>query len=332
VPFLFLSDGEPASSPPVFDTLVFLFLRMETIFVNHRFAIIDSPMKLVYDSNDLENAKKLKDDRFVWLRELGAVELHGLQPDDQGFLFSYEYGEAHLAKQVGDLPGIHDRPSERSGLINLDEVLSTLTEAGVDVPTPKTWVIGIDETMPSDLSFPLFLRTPRSSWKRGSDQGKVSSLKELNDEAELLRRAFGWDTPIIAREWLDIAPAGRWMFGDAPQEIRTWVFAGTPVAWSFHYLHAVPSPHWLPSFCQGSHANRDNGETGSQSFRITSHCCGLHSRFQRQMALYGSWSRSGRRYRSRKSIQACCSDVERRAVEHYRRRCGWPILTDHVAS
>ena len=36
------------------------------------------------------------------------------------------------------------------------------------------------------------------------------------------------------------------MFGDAPQEIRTWVIDGTPVAWSFHYLHAVPSPAGFP--------------------------------------------------------------------------------------
>jgi hypothetical protein len=36
------------------------------------------------------------------------------------------------------------------------------------------------------------------------------------------------------------------MFGDAPQEIRTWVIDGQPVAWSFHYLHAVPSPAGFP--------------------------------------------------------------------------------------
>lgn len=36
------------------------------------------------------------------------------------------------------------------------------------------------------------------------------------------------------------------MFGGAPQEIRTWVIAGTPVAWIFHYLHAVPFPIGFP--------------------------------------------------------------------------------------
>lgn len=203
-------------------------------------------MKLVFDSNDLPSAKKLKDGRFDWLRELGAVELTEVQREDHGFLFSYEHGQDHLANQVGDLPGIRDRPAERTELINLNDVLGKLTDARIHVPTPKTWVIGVDYAMPANLTFPLFVRTPKSSWKRGGEQGKVRNLKELSDEAELLRRAFGWDTPIIAREWLDIAPAGKWMFGDAPQEIRTWVIDGTPMAWSFHYLHAVPSPAGFP--------------------------------------------------------------------------------------
>ena len=203
-------------------------------------------MRLIYDANDLSNAWKMKDDRFKWLCELGAVELGEVQPEDQGFLFSYEHGPDHLTHQVGHLPRINDRPIERSELINLNEVLSKLEEAGIQVPTPKTWVIGVDDELPSELSFPLFLRTPKSSWKRGGDQGKVRSLKEFVDEAELLRRAFGWDTPIIARQWLDIATAGTWMFGDAPQEIRTWIIDGQPIAWSFHYLHVVTSPTDFP--------------------------------------------------------------------------------------
>ena len=31
-----------------------------------------------------------------------------------------------------------------------------------------------------------------------------------------------------------------------PQEIRTWIVDGEPVAWSFHYLHAVPNPTGFP--------------------------------------------------------------------------------------
>lgn len=203
-------------------------------------------MKLFYDRNDLPHAKKLKDDRFKWLQDLGATELSESSAEDIGFLFGYEQGEGELGEQVGNRPGIHDRPEERRELVNLDDVLRKLHSAGLEVQTPKTWVIGIDDELPDDLTFPLFVRTPKSSWKRGGGQGKVRNFKELSDEAELLRRAFGWDTPVIAREWLEIAVAGTWMFGDAPQEIRTWIIDGVPAAWSFHYLHAVPSPGGFP--------------------------------------------------------------------------------------
>jgi hypothetical protein len=97
-----------------------------------------------------------------------------------------------------------------------------------------------------DLEFPLFVRTPLSSWKRGGQQGRVKNLKQLQDETELLRRAFGWDVPILARQWLDLAVAGTWMFGKAPQEIRIWVVDKVAVARSFHYLHAVPEPKGFP--------------------------------------------------------------------------------------
>jgi hypothetical protein len=203
-------------------------------------------MKLFYDRNDLPHAKKLKDDRFKWLQDLGATELSESSPQDIGFLFGYEQGEGKLGKQVANRPGIHDRPEERRELVNLNDVLRKLHDESVDVSKPKTWLIGIDDELPGDLTFPLFMRTPKSSWKRGGDQGKVRNFKELSDEAELLRRAFGWDTPVIAREWIEIAAAGKWMFGDAPQEIRIWVIDGQPVAWSFHYLHAVPSPVGFP--------------------------------------------------------------------------------------
>ena len=36
------------------------------------------------------------------------------------------------------------------------------------------------------------------------------------------------------------------MFGKAPQEIRIWVVNKVAVAWSFHYLHAVPEPKGFP--------------------------------------------------------------------------------------
>jgi hypothetical protein len=63
---------------------------------------------------------------------------------------------------------------------------------------------------------------------------------------EVLRRVFGWDTPILARQWIEVAVAGKFMFGDAPQEVRVWIVDHRPVAWSFHYLHAVPNPIGFP--------------------------------------------------------------------------------------
>jgi hypothetical protein len=96
------------------------------------------------------------------------------------------------------------------------------------------------------LTFPLFVRTPTSSWKRGGEQAKVQDFKQLQDEIGLLRHAFGWDVPILARQWLDLATAGTWMFGKAPQEVRVWLVDQVPAAWSFHYLQAVPNPKGFP--------------------------------------------------------------------------------------
>ena len=86
-------------------------------------------MKLFYDRNDLPHAKRLKDDRFKWLGELCATELSDSTPNDTGFLFGYEQGEGQLGEQVGNRPGIHDRPEERRGLINLNELLRKLVRS-----------------------------------------------------------------------------------------------------------------------------------------------------------------------------------------------------------
>ncbi|WP_339908957.1 ATP-grasp domain-containing protein [Symmachiella dynata] len=188
----------------------------------------------------------MRDKRLDWLIELNSLEIQQSHPDDMGFLFGYESGVEVLARQVADRPHIHDRPEERRDLIGLDDVLGKLDDHGIHVPMPTTWVIVLDDEIPNDLTFPVFVRTPKSSWKRGGQQSKVTNLKELNDEAQLLRRSFGWDMPIIARQWLDIAVAGQWMYGDVPQEIRTWVMDGELVAWSFHYLDAVAEPNGFP--------------------------------------------------------------------------------------
>jgi hypothetical protein len=203
-------------------------------------------VKLLYDKDDLTHAKKLGDNRLGWLRDIGATGLSEATSDKPGFLLGYDLGLEHLEKQVGNYPNVRDRPEEREELLRLDCVLERLEQHGVAVPTPKTWILKVDELPPADLEFPLFVRTPVSSWKRGGEQAKVRNLKELNDEVELLRRTFGWDTPVLVRQWLDLAAAGQWMFGNAPQEVRVWVVDGTPAAWSFHYLHAIPKPKGFP--------------------------------------------------------------------------------------
>lgn len=203
-------------------------------------------MKLLYDKNDLPHAKKLRDSRYQWLKDLGAAELSELSPTDEGFVFAYQHGNAQYRQLVGERPNILDRPEQREELLCLDDVLGRLTERGVELPTPRTWIIGVDDTPPPDLEFPLFVRTPKSSWKRGGTQARANTLKELSDEMNLLRRAFGWDTPILARQWINVAVAGKFMFGDAPQEVRVWIVDQQPVAWSFHYLHVVQSPKGFP--------------------------------------------------------------------------------------
>jgi hypothetical protein len=203
-------------------------------------------MKLLYDPNDLPYAKKLRDERFRWLIDMVAVELSRTSLDEHGFMFAYQHGDDRYRRLVADRPHVLDRPEQRDELLCLDDVLQRLDDSAVDVPRPKTWVIGVDDALPNDLEFPLFVRTPKSSWKRGGGQSKVRNVKELNDESDLLRRAFGWNTRIVARKWIDVAISGRFMFGDAPQEVRVWIVDQQPVAWSFHYLHVVPNPAGFP--------------------------------------------------------------------------------------
>ena len=152
-------------------------------------------MKLLYDKNDLPDAKKLRDDRFKWLTELGAAELSETSPADEGFLFAYQHGDEHYRNLVCNRPKVFDRPEQRKELIRLDEILHRLEERGIKVPMPQTWIIGVDRAPPADLEFPLFVRTPRSSWKRGGTQSKVNNLNQLNDEMELLRRALAGIRP-----------------------------------------------------------------------------------------------------------------------------------------
>jgi hypothetical protein len=203
-------------------------------------------MKLLYDKSDLPHAVQLRDNRFEWLQALGAVELSQSVLDEEGFFFGYQHGDEQYRRTVENRPFVLERPENRQDICNLDDVLRRLDDQRIDVPTPKTWMIGVDQDLPADLTFPLFVRTPRSSWKRGGTQARVKNAKELNEEMLLLRRAFGWDTPILARQWIDVAVAGKFMYGDAPQEVRVWIVDHKPVAWSFHYFHVVPNPKGFP--------------------------------------------------------------------------------------
>jgi hypothetical protein len=203
-------------------------------------------MNVYYDARDVKHAAKLGDRRFEWLDELGARPIQDADLDVEGFLFGYQNGIEDLQKLLADRPHIRDRAEEREDLIYLDRILSRLDKANVKIPGPRSWVLQIDDPPPPDLTFPLFVRTASSSWKRGGQVSRVRNLKELDDEVGLLRKAFQWDATIVVREWLDLAAAGEWRYGTAPQEIRTWIVDHVPLAWSFHYLHVVPRPKGFP--------------------------------------------------------------------------------------
>ncbi len=183
---------------------------------------------------------------LFWLDDLGAIPLPEHPADEEGFLFSYARHIDDYRQLVAPLPLVRDRPEEREPLLVLDKTLDRLGNAGVEVPMPKTWRISVDDQLPKDLSFPLFLRTVESSWKVGGEVSRVRTEKQFHEEAEQLRRAFGWNVPIMAREWLNLATAGESVYGRVPQEIRTWSVDGRAVAWSFHHLHAVPHPKGFP--------------------------------------------------------------------------------------
>jgi hypothetical protein len=107
-------------------------------------------------------------------------------------------------------------------------------------------VLPLDAPLLADLAFPLFVRTDASSWKLGGRVGRVETPADLEAEAAALRRALGWDAVILAREWLDLAPAGEGVYGPIPQEVRTWIVDGVPFAWAFHYLNVLKSPRGFP--------------------------------------------------------------------------------------
>ncbi len=203
-------------------------------------------MRLFYDARDDRYAEERGDRRLYWLDDLGAAPFSECQATDEGFLFAGVRSVDDYRGLVAPIPGIRDRPAEREPLLRLDTVLDALQRHGVDVPTPRTWVLKLDRALPSDLTYPLFVRTAESSWKLGGDISRVETASELQDEAEALRRGIRWDAVILAREWLEIEQAGASAHGSVPLEVRVWIVDRVPFAWSFHHLHVAPKPQGFP--------------------------------------------------------------------------------------
>lgn len=193
-------------------------------------------MGIFYDSRD-RAAARAGDRRLKWLFELGAQPLEEATAKDRGFVFAGARAIEDYRNLLAQFPHLRDQPNDREPLLELDKVLEALEVVGIDVPTPRTWLIPLDAPIPRDLRYPLFVRTARSSWKLGGQISKVRNEPELVAEMEALRRAIQWDAVILAREWVDLAPAGAGAYGKIPQEVRVWIVDGVPFAWSFHYLH-----------------------------------------------------------------------------------------------
>lgn len=203
-------------------------------------------MQLFYDPRDDRYHERIGSRILYWLDDLGASPLTEAAPDTEGFLFAGARPVGDDRELVARVPVLRDRPEEREPLLRLDTVLQILDRANVAVPAPRTWVLPLDAPLPRDLSFPLFVRTAETSWKKGGHISRVRNVRELEAEAEVLRRAIRWDATILVREWLDLATAGEGVYGPVPQEVRVWVVDGVPSAWSFHYLNRLACPRGFP--------------------------------------------------------------------------------------
>ena len=204
-------------------------------------------MRLVYDPRDVTYARTSRSRHIEWLIAAGATPLSARAADDEQFLFAGARPIEDYCRLVANHPNVVDRPEDRGPLLQLNTVLDAIAAASVVVPTPRTWRLELDAPPPDDLTFPLFIRTVRTSWKLGGGQiSRVRNRRQLADECEALRRAFGWDATILAREWLDLAPAGVGTYGPIPQEIRVWTVRGQPVSWSFHHGGLIANPVGIP--------------------------------------------------------------------------------------
>jgi hypothetical protein len=203
-------------------------------------------MELFYDDRDDAAHEARGSQLLYWLDDLGAKPLKEAKANDRGFVFAGARPVEDYRRLVGRHRLLRDRPEERAPLLRLDSVLDTLAAAGAEVPTPKTWRLPLDALLPEDLTYPLFVRTANSSLKLGGRISRVRSGAELESEAAELRRALGWDALILARQWHELAEAGKGVYGPVPQEVRVWIVDGRPFAWSFHYLNVLASPKGFP--------------------------------------------------------------------------------------
>jgi hypothetical protein len=206
---------------------------------------------LLYDPRDDHFHERTGSQILYWLDDLGGVPLGEADPARPGFLFAGARPIDDYRELVAGRPRVRDRPEERAPLLRLDAVLRALDRAAVRVASPRTWQLPLDAPLPDDLTFPVFVRTAESSWKKGGHISRVGNPAALEGEAAELRRALGWDAMILAREWLNLAHAGDGRYGPVPQEVRTWVVDGVPFAWSFHHLHIVPRPRGFPPSAEG---------------------------------------------------------------------------------
>src|SRR5215207_7640260 len=165
-------------------------------------------MQLLYDPRDDAYHERIGSRILYWLDDLDAIPLPEADPALRGYLFAGARPIEDYRDLVARWPLVRDRPWEREPLLRLDSVLDALSTAAEDVPAPRTWVLPLDAPLPEDLTFPLFMRTAESSWKKGGRISRVANAAELQDEAAALRRALGWDAVVLARQWLDLAAAG----------------------------------------------------------------------------------------------------------------------------
>lgn len=203
-------------------------------------------MELFYDERDDPFHESRGSQLLYWLDDLGAKPFQEARPTDAGFLFAGARSMEDYRLLVANFPLVHDWPEQREPLLRLDTVLHALDQSDIRIPTPKTWQFALDAPLPDDLTFPLFVRTAATSWKRGGRYSRVGSPKELEAEAGALRRALGWDALILAREWVKLAAAGEGHHGPIPQEVRVWIVDRVPRAWAFHYLNVLQSPKGFP--------------------------------------------------------------------------------------